>query len=422
MKRFLSILLISLMTLTMLGGAASAAEEQQTIRVLWWGSQTRHDLTTQMIAKFMEKHPNIKVEVEFTDWGSYWNKLATQVAGDLVPDVIQMDYAYIMQYARSGVLEPLDPYIEAGKLNIDDIAETVVDSGRVDGNIYAIATGTTAPVLMHRKDLVEQVGMELSMQPTLEEYIAVSKAIYEQTGHTDDYITQLGIEDLRNRVRNYGLNLYNEESNGLGFDDPQYVVDMWNVALQADEDGYTLGIGETTAATAFDSYINDTWAAHHSTNELGAYQEGSAMDLEMVALPSLEGATDVATYFKSTMFWAVSVNSQAKDAAVEFINFYTNDEDCFSIIGMDRGMPSSSKMREFITPNLSPTEQKVAAAIDFFSQPGNSTPVMPPDAPAHNEVRALLVQYSEEVRYGLVDDLYAYAVQFMEEANALLAK
>ena len=422
MKKVLSVLLVAMLLLGTLCAAAFAEEEQQTIRVLWWGSQTRHDLTMQMIAKFMEKYPNIKVEVEFTDWGSYWNKLATQVAGDLTPDVIQMDYAYIVQYASAGVLAPLDAYVEAGQLNVADIADTVLGSGRVNDTLYAIANGTNVPTLMYRKDLVEQVGMTLSMQPTLAEYLQVSKVIYEQTGHTDNYITSMGIDDLRFRVRNFGLDLYSEEGTALGFEDPQYIVDMWKTAQQADADGYTLGVGEDTAATAFDSYINDRWAGYHSTNELGAFEEGSGLQLDMVAIPSPEGATMPSTYFKTTMFWAVSANSMVKDAAVQFIDFYTNDADSYAIIGMDRGMPSSSKMRDFIKPNLSDTEQRAAVVVDFFSQPGNTTPIMNPDPAAHNEVRALLGQYSEQVRYNLVEDLDAFAVEFMAEANALLAK
>ena len=105
--------LICLLVLVLLLGTAStaAAEETQTIRVLWWGSQARHDLTVAAIDVFMEKNPNIHVEIEFTDWGGYWSKLATQAAGGMVPDVVQMDYAYITQYAGNDVLADLTPYV-----------------------------------------------------------------------------------------------------------------------------------------------------------------------------------------------------------------------------------------------------------------------------------------------------------------------
>ena len=108
-----------------------------TLRVTWWGSQTRHDLTMAAIEKFQEKYPWITVEPEFTSWDGYWSKLATQVAGGLLPDVIQMDYQYLIQYAQSGVLADLKPYFESGTIDVSNVAESVLTSGQVGEKIYA---------------------------------------------------------------------------------------------------------------------------------------------------------------------------------------------------------------------------------------------------------------------------------------------
>ena len=44
------------------------------------------------------------------------------------------------------------------------------------------------------------------------------------------------------------------------------------------------------------------------------------------------------------------------------------------------------------------------------------------DPAVHSNVTDLLDQYTEQVRYGMVDDLEATALQFMAEANAILAE
>ena len=44
------------------------------------------------------------------------------------------------------------------------------------------------------------------------------------------------------------------------------------------------------------------------------------------------------------------------------------------------------------------------------------------DPAVASTVSELLDQYSEQVRYGTVDDLEATARQFMDEANEILAK
>ena len=84
--------------------------EEITLRVSWWGSQSRHDLTQQALELYMKNNPHVKIEAEFTDWSGYWDKLATQAAGGELPDIIQMDYSYLSQYASSKQLADLNGY------------------------------------------------------------------------------------------------------------------------------------------------------------------------------------------------------------------------------------------------------------------------------------------------------------------------
>ena len=405
MKRFLSVLAIVALVCTMIAPMA-VAEEQVTLRVTWWGSQTRHDLTMAAIAKFEEKYPNIKVEPEFTSWDGYWSKLATQVAGGLMPDVIQMDYQYLTQYAQSGVLADLTPYFESGAIDISNVAESVISSGSVGDKIFALSTGTNALATFYRKDVLDKAGVEMPMEPTLEELYAIAATVHEKTGRTQE--TLVGKDALRNLLRSYGLQLFNDAGDGLGFDDPSYIVKTWQDRLDAVAAGWCLDVGETTATTAFDA--------------MAAYQNGSNCELELACWPVAADSTVSPAYFKPSMFWSVSEDSAVKDAAATFINFFTNDPDCFDIVGIDRAMPISSAMREHIAPTLDETSQKVSAYLDFLGQEGKTSPIMKPDAAASGEVEALLGQYFEAVQYGQVDDMTAWAQQFMDEANALLLK
>lgn len=420
MKRFLSILAAVMLLCTAMLPAMATAEEPVTLRVTWWGSQTRHDLTMAAIEKFEEKYPHINVEPEFSDWGGYWSKLATQVAGGLVPDVVQMDYQYLTQYAQNGVLADLTPYLESGAIDVTNVAESVLTSGQVGDKIYALSTGTNALATFYRKDVLDEAGIEMPMEPTLEQFSEIAAQVYEKTGRTQD--TLVGKDALRNLLRSYGLQLFNDAGDGLGFDDPKYIVRTWENRMAAVEAGWCLDVGATSATTAFDAMVSDNWASWHWTNELQAYQDGSNCELELACWPDPSDATAASAYFKPSMFWSVSETSAVKDAAALFINYFTNDPDCFDIVGIDRAMPISSVIREHITPNLDETSQKVSAYLDYLGQEGKTSPIMKPDAAASGEVEALLTEYWEAVQYGQVDDMTAWAQEFMDEANALLMK
>ena len=401
---------------------SALADDKTTVNILWWGSQTRHDLTVKLIEKFEELNPDIDVVMDYSDWSGYWTKLPAQVAGGQTPDVFQMDYAYLSQYAENGVLAELDSYIADGALDMSDVSENVLASGQVGGKTYAISTGTNAPVMLYRKDIVDELGLTLPMNPTMSEYTTVAKAVYEATGLRDTYVTDCTAVILRIHLRNYGLNLYNEDATALGFDDPKYIVNMWKLALQAQEEGWGLMPGEAAAVTAFDSMVVDAWSRFQNSNELQAYRDATGKDIGMVMLPSMDDATTPALFLKPAMFWCVGSDSKNKEAAVRFINFFTNSPECFDIVGIERAVPISAKMREYVAPSLNETSQEVAAYIDFVSQPGMTSPLMNADPAVASTVSELLDQYSEQVRYGTVDDLEATARQFMEEANEILAK
>ena len=63
-----------------------------------------------------------------------------------MPDIIQMDYSYLTQYADSGQLAALDKYIENGLINTSDVADSVIDSGTINGKCYAREPLKAAPV------------------------------------------------------------------------------------------------------------------------------------------------------------------------------------------------------------------------------------------------------------------------------------
>ena len=401
--------------------AASGDSGKTVLNVLWWGSQTRHEQTTAMLEKFEELNPDIDVVMDYSDWDGYWTKLPAQVAGGQTPDVFQMDYAYLAQYVENGVLADLTPYIEDGSLDMSNVEQSIIDSGSVDGKTYAISTGTNAPVMLYRKDITDELGLELPMDPTLTEYMDVAKAVYEATGLRDTFITGCTAANLNFYLRNYGMNFYNDAGDGLGFDDPQYLVDMWQLALDAQNEGWGMKPGEETATTAFDSMVNDAWSRQQNSNELQAYRDATGKDISMVMIPTTEDATIPNSYLTPAMYWCVGADSDVKDAAIRFIDFFTNNEACYDIVGIERAVPISSAMREYVAPTLDEVGQEVVEFIDYVSQPDKASPIMNPDPSASTEVEELMDQYSEQVRYGEITDLATTAQQFMDEANQILA-
>ena len=129
------------------GGGAPAQEAggEGLLTVAWWGNQTRNERTQAALDKYSELNPGVSFDGQFSEWSDYWNKLATAAAGHSLPDVLQMDYAYLDQYVTNNLLVDLTPYIEDGTLNVDDCSQDIIGSGSVAGALIPMGMEYSFP-------------------------------------------------------------------------------------------------------------------------------------------------------------------------------------------------------------------------------------------------------------------------------------
>src|SRR5258708_27888516 len=139
-------------------GIGPAAAEEKRLRMYWWGGKERADRTFKVNELYTAANAGVKIDGETLGWGDYWARLATQAAGRNAPDVIQMDYRYIFEYARRGALLPLDPYVSKG-LNLSDFSQEAINSGKVDGKIYGVSLGLNSTALTFDKATIESIGL-----------------------------------------------------------------------------------------------------------------------------------------------------------------------------------------------------------------------------------------------------------------------
>ena len=75
------------------------------------------------------------------------------------PDVFLMDVAWIAQFAASGWLEALEPYLEGSELSTGQFFEPVVrDASTCNGTLLALPVYVDGGMLYYRKDLLEKYG------------------------------------------------------------------------------------------------------------------------------------------------------------------------------------------------------------------------------------------------------------------------
>ena len=125
-----------------------ATHAELRLRMFWWGSKERAERTEKANRLYEQKNPGVSIVGETLGWSDYWPRVATQVAGRNVADVLQMDYRYIFEYARRGALLPLDEFLP-DSLNLQDFEAAATDSGKVDGKIYGVSLGLNSTACLY---------------------------------------------------------------------------------------------------------------------------------------------------------------------------------------------------------------------------------------------------------------------------------
>ncbi|MCA1947441.1 MAG: extracellular solute-binding protein, partial [Armatimonadetes bacterium] len=59
-----------------------------TVTYAMWGGAGEVKYAREICRKFVEAHPDIRVDVSVYPWGQYWAKIQTQTAGGIAPDVM----------------------------------------------------------------------------------------------------------------------------------------------------------------------------------------------------------------------------------------------------------------------------------------------------------------------------------------------
>ena len=154
--------------------AASDGDVEAELGVYWWGSQTRAEQTQQILDMYAEEHPGITFNTMPGQWTDYWTKLSTDAAGQSIPDLVAMDYKYINQFVSNGSLLNLDPYVEDGTLNLDD----------VDEKIKCVKALASKAILAKTIRTIERHEMEIAKEQAVAQGVTV-ESILTAAKHKD---------------------------------------------------------------------------------------------------------------------------------------------------------------------------------------------------------------------------------------------
>ncbi|HEX2907053.1 MAG TPA: sugar ABC transporter substrate-binding protein [Phototrophicaceae bacterium] len=424
-------LVIGLVAVVMLLSIGMVVQAQDPIelQLTWWGSQNRHDRTIKVVEMYEAENPGVDIVYEFANFTDYWTRLNTQAAGGSLPCVMQHDYAYLSEWAKRGLLAPLDPYFEDGTIDISNVDEAYLQGGLVDGKYYGISLGTNSQSMILDVDAFEKAGLDLpSPDWTWKEFEELAVALHDKLDIWGYGSPTLGDDQLWTSLNlASGLQTFSDDGKTFGYTDDQPLVDYFNMILRLQETGAIATAEEITAegdTGPENSPIVTSRSAmqYQWSNQVVAIfsAAGENRHFKLWLIPRPEGGKS-ANYLKPSMFFAIPASCEHPEEAAKFINFFTNDLEANDILFAERGVPISSAVRDYLKPKL---DAVGAETFDFLERVQvDSSPIFPPNPPGYNDIRnnVYIPLFRDPVLFGQISVEEGIAI-LRSEGEAILSK
>jgi pectin-derived oligosaccharide transport system substrate-binding protein len=400
------------------GGSQGGGQGGGTnLALAWWGNPTRNKNTQAMIDAYTKANPNVTITGQPGEFGSYWDKLATQTAGGQAPDIIQMDMNYISEYGTRNAL------LDLSGVDTSKFVEGTVDSGKINNKLVGINAGINTAVILANPKVFEKAKMEVPDDKTWtwDQLIEVGAEAASKAGVPFGVSALLNSDTLFGAfVRQHGKELFTPDGLGFGAAEAQAWYDLLVKGVKAKAFGTPEQMTEEVAKPLDQSAIVVGTAAmqYQNSNQLLAVSNAAGQKIEMLRPPSLAGkATERKGWYKASMLWSASAKTKNPEAAIAWINWFANTPDAAGIDLAERGIPPNAEILAEVKSKFSPEQQVVAKFINDIKTEVGNTPIAPP--PGGGTIAELLSRHGTDVIYGRTSSAEG-AQKFVDELKSNL--
>ncbi len=137
--------------------AAQSAAPAQKTKVVFWHQWTGDEAKVINAAAESYNKQSSKYEVQPLSVPDS-QKIMTAISAGNGPDVSDDFNTDIGQYASSGILTPMDDYIQKTNYDVSDFIPTALDSCKMSGKTYALPISMNLEALYYNKTLLKEAG------------------------------------------------------------------------------------------------------------------------------------------------------------------------------------------------------------------------------------------------------------------------
>lgn len=225
-RKMRRIFAFSIAALLVVGIASGVVLAKKTTIVHWQHhSPARKEMVEAFAAEFMQKNPDIDIQIESIPETDYFQKLLPALAAGAGPDTFQIPAGQVSSYAATGVLQPISPKVATAAQIEADFVPSAVKRLKMGADYYGFPVDTQTIVLFYNPELFKAAGLDPAKPPqTWAELIEYAKAIHKRDAN--GVTTQMGVATggygpvLASLMLQNGASLWNSATDLPDFSSP----------------------------------------------------------------------------------------------------------------------------------------------------------------------------------------------------------
>ena len=386
---------------------AASDEEPISLRFAWWGGDERNAATLEVIEQFEALHPNVTIEAEYGGNDGYHDKLATQLASGTAADIVQVDPETFPQYVSTG--DYFVNYMDYSNMDLSTFDENYISleiNGRYDGKQLGLPTGISGAGILVNQDLADEIGIDFTQAYTWDDLLEMGRKVREYDDSmyllcaNKEYIVNLIVFNYGKQL--CGSTLFDKETGELNITEEQMAELMQYVKKLYDEG--VVAPASYQAAYGGDNLQSDAnWIAgkyvsaltYISTIDVMVAANDSA-NYSMSQLPMLSGCTEKGWASNTPQVMAVTKTCEHPEMAVEFMNYFFNNETALATLGATRSVPPTENARKICSENGKLSEVTMEGANIAAAAGGTPNDKIS----SSEEAKTILFDAVETVGYG----------------------
>ena len=351
-KKFILSIFIALMCSLMAfsSGSSDGKSGEKDLRMLWWGGDSRHAPTLQMLEMFEEENPGVSVEGEYVGWDGYYQKIVVQLSGGTAADVLQIDQPWFNELCSLGdVFLEIDPDI----VDLSGFDQAFLDMFCVyDGRLLGLPTGVNVNTLLMDKVLLREHGIDPDITWTWDTIVSEGRKLHESD-------PSMYFDGATPDVVKFWWEMYMAQLAGGVVDEDKNLMFTRDQAIQSFEyfkQWFDLGIVAPFAQSSLfyqkfeenPDWINGKMATGWSWTSSMEKAIGNRT-VTTTTLPVMDDAVQTGVLMRPSQIFVVPKSTAYPEEAMKLLDYIFNDPEAVTVLGTCRSVPPASNARKVLS-------------------------------------------------------------------------